>query len=155
MPHAAVIKGYALFLHGGIPSKAKSLDEIAFAHITHPNSPTLTEILWNDPNTKPGFNHSIRNVGHTFGMNVAKQFLENNSIQILIRGHQFYSSGYKIHDNIVHTVFSCILPAYQNKRASLLHVEKNKIAVTYLDQDKNNDYIEYIYRFITQIMKDN
>ena len=119
---AAVAEGKALLLHGGIPTEATSLDEIADAHLTHPEKPHLAEILWNDPSTLGGVSYSFRGTGKQFGADVASSFLDKIGVQMLIRGHECFHEGYHFHGDKVMTLFSCKLPVYQNKFAAYLQL---------------------------------
>ena len=94
---ACLIKNRALFLHGGIPTTADSLDDIAWAHKTHPETSHLAEILWNDPSTNMGVNYSFRGTGKQFGADVASRFLDKNGLRMLIRGHECFNEGYYFH----------------------------------------------------------
>ncbi len=47
--HSVIVEGKYLMLHGGLPQGIISVDEIAYAHETHPRTDYLKEILWSDP----------------------------------------------------------------------------------------------------------
>lgn len=119
---ACIIPGKALFLHGGIPSKANCLNDIAFAHVNHPQLSYLEEILWSDPSTMPGINYSFRGYGKLFGIDITNSFLRKLGVETLIRGHECFDDGYNFHDSKILTLFSCKLPKYRNKKLAYLHM---------------------------------
>lgn len=123
---ACLIEEKALLVHGGIPVDVTSLDEIAFAHDTHPQESTLREILWNDPSRNSGSQPSFRGMGKLFGEDIANEFLKNIGVSMLIRGHKNFNNGYYFHGKIILTVFSCILPIYKNKNAAYLFMPKDE-----------------------------
>ncbi len=118
---AAVIPGRALILHGGVPVGSRSLNDVAFAHRNHPETDTLRQILWNDPRPEPGVERSVRGVGYVFGPDVAERFLESAGVQALIRGHQSCETGHIVTGR-VHTLFSCKLPHYGNRKAAYMEI---------------------------------
>jgi len=119
---ACLIEGRALLLHGGIPTEADCLEDIAKAHLTHPLTSHLEEILWNDPSTLPGVNYSFRGSGKMFGVDIASSFLNKVDVKTLIRGHECYDAGYHFHDGKILTLFSCKLPIYRNKKLAYLQI---------------------------------
>jgi len=118
---AAVIPGRALVLHGGVPVGSRRLDDVAYAHRTHPETDTLRQILWNDPRPEPGAEWSGRGVGYVFGPDVAERFLDAAGVHVLIRGHQSCETGHSVIGR-VHTLFSCKLPHYGNRKAAYMEV---------------------------------
>lgn len=135
---AAVVEKKVLLLHGGIPTKAKNLDDIANANLTHPMKPHLAEILWNDPSSKKGVFYSFRGTGKQFGSETASSFLDKIGVQMLIRGHECFNDGYFFHGDRVMTLFSCKLPIYRNKYAAYIQMPLNKI-------HRRESLREYIY----------
>jgi predicted phosphodiesterase len=134
---AVYIQGKALLLHGGIPSGADSLREIAFAHENHPEKGHLGEILWSDPTHIQGVLPNPRGAGKLFGPNIAEDFLTKINANLLIRGHQYASEGYRIEGPIV-TLFSCKIPHYGNEKAAYLDLE--------LDKPINRDIISWFIK---------
>ncbi|NIU85155.1 MAG: serine/threonine protein phosphatase, partial [Candidatus Thorarchaeota archaeon] len=72
---ACIIENEALLVHGGVPTEAKTMEDISMAHITHPETSHLEEVLWNDPSKLPGINMSFRGSGKRFGPDIAYEFL--------------------------------------------------------------------------------
>jgi len=112
----------ALFVHAGIPTKAKGLNAISYAHNLHPEKSTLVELLWNDPSEKDGLHPSSRGIGWEFGPDIAGRFLDKVKAPFLIRGHQSSSNGYMFTTDRVLTLFSCKLPHYGNRQAGYLQI---------------------------------
>jgi len=123
---AVIVQGKALLLHGGIPTEAEGLLDIAYAHQKHPEQSHLTEILWNDPSDFPGVTSSSRGIGNMFGIDITSSFLDKIGVDMLIRGHQPCDQGYSYHDGRILTLFSCKLPHYRNSHAAYLLTPLNE-----------------------------
>jgi len=123
----ALVEGKALLVHGGIPTEAKGILDIAHAHEHHPEKEYLTEILWNDPSPQLGIHSSPRGIGKLFGIDIAKKVLKKIDVEILIRGHEPCDEGYYFHNDTILTVFSCKLSWYRNKRAAYLRIPINRM----------------------------
>jgi len=118
---AAIIPKVAFIAHGGIPTNTSKLEKIASAHIDHPEEPTLVEILWNDPRKGKGITPSFRGVGHYFGEDLLRKFLEKHKLNMLIRGHESAPNGYMLQGKVL-TLFSCKIPHYGNQEAAYLEM---------------------------------
>lgn len=130
--HAAILDGKYLLLHGGVPSFAKSLDEIARANLTHPATTHLEEILWSDPaEGMTGTAPSPRGAGKLFGHDVTAHALRIANVKTLIRGHEPCYNGVSVsHDGMVLTVFSRKGPPYDNEHAAYLCIDATEPART-------------------------
>jgi len=128
--HAAIVEGKYLFLHGGVPSLVESLDEIANANSTHPATPHLEEILWNDPSENmKGTVPSPRGAGRIFGEDVTSRVLELVKAKTLMRGHEPCHNGVAIsHKGMILTVFSRKGFPYGNVNAAYLGIDLAKPA---------------------------
>jgi diadenosine tetraphosphatase ApaH/serine/threonine PP2A family protein phosphatase len=122
-----IIKDRYILFHGGVPSLATTIDDIAFAHIKHPRSPHLEEILWNDPwNKTKGTIASPRGAGRLFGEDVTNKFLRLLNVKVLIRGHQSCPEGYKTdHNGKVLTLFSRKGAPYTNIQGAYLYIDRS------------------------------
>ena len=132
-----------ILLHGGVPSKARSINDIAYAHEMHPREPHLEEILWNDPlNNLKGTIASPRGAGKLFGQDITDKFLKMLNVDVLIRGHQSCPDGYKTdHNQKVLTLFSRKGNPYNNSTGAYLHFNS-------LSEMKNHkELIQSIHRF--------
>jgi protein phosphatase len=121
---AVIIEGQAVLIHGGVPTKAKSIKDLACAHKKHPKETFLGEMLWSDPEENlKGTRLSPRGIGNLFGSDVTKKFLQMLNVKALIRGHEYCPEGFKInHNNKILTLFSTNKPPYNNKYAAYLQL---------------------------------
>jgi len=126
--NAVLISERYIILHGGIPSKALTMDDLANAHKTHPKETHLEEILWSDPNDEiKGTYPSPRGAGKLFGKNVTEKFLKILDTRVLIRGHEPSENGFKInHHNKVLTLFSRKGAPYHNNYGAYLQIDISK-----------------------------
>ena len=120
--NAVIIEERAVLIHGGAPSKAKSIRDLTNAHKKHPKESHLEELLWSDPQENlKGIQPSPRGAGYLFGSDVTKKLLKLLNVKVLIRGHEFCQEGFKInHNNKVLTLFSTNKPPYTNQYAAYL-----------------------------------
>jgi protein phosphatase len=120
-----IIKERIVLLHGGAPSQATTINDIAYAHETHPHERYLEEILWNDPwKGIKGTIASPRGAGRLFGEDVTNKLLKMLNVKALIRGHQSCPDGYKsMHGGRVLTLFSRKGPPYNNTFGAYLHLD--------------------------------
>jgi protein phosphatase len=127
MPHAALIEEKYLLLHGGVPSKAENIGDLAYAHEKHPSESHLEEILWSDPEEGiSGTLPSPRGAGKLFGANVTRRILNMVGTVTLIRGHLPADEGVMVnHEGIVLTIFSRKGPPYFNSRGAYLKIDLN------------------------------
>ena len=114
---------YAM-VHGGLPSQINSVKDLALAHLTHPKTAFLEDMLWSDPSeciewVEP----SPRGAGHLFGKEVTIQAIEKLNVRMLIRGHEPCEEGFKTnHDGKVLTLFSMKGEPYFNQHGAFLHL---------------------------------
>ena len=120
-----IIKDRIVLLHGGAPSQATTVNDIAYAHETHPRERHLEEILWNDPwKGIKGTIASPRGAGRLFGEDVTNKLLTMLNVKALIRGHQSCPDGYKsIHGGRVLTLFSRKGAPYNNRYGAYLRLD--------------------------------
>jgi hypothetical protein len=120
-----LIKDRYVLLHGGAPSQATTVNDIAYAHEKHPRERYLEEILWNDPwNGIKGTVASPRGAGRLFGEDITNKLLRMLNVKALIRGHQSSPDGYKIdHSQKVLTLFSRKGAPYTNSQGAYLHLD--------------------------------
>lgn len=122
--NAVLVKGTCILLHGGVPTQAKTVNDVAYAHEKHPHETHLEEILWNDPwEGLTGTHASPRGAGKLFGENETDRFLEMLNVKALIRGHEPSQEGFKInHNGKILTLFSRIGPPYFNEHGAYLQL---------------------------------
>ncbi len=125
---AVLVEDSFMMLHGGVPSKAKTLDDVAYAYQKHPAESHLEEILWSDPAEGiRGTRFSPRGAGRFFGEDVTDAFLRMAGARMLVRGHEPVDEGYTFnHNGKVLTVFSRKGPPYNNTKGAYLQVDLSK-----------------------------
>lgn len=121
---AVVIEERAVLIHGGVPSKAKSIRDLAYAHKKHPKETHLEEMLWSDPQEDLlGTEFSPRGAGRLFGADATERLLRMLNVKVLIRGHESCPEGFKTnHNGKVLTLFSTNKPPYSNKHGAYLQL---------------------------------
>ena len=122
--NAVLVKERYLMIHGGLPPRAKTIEDLAYANTLHPKQSFLEDILWSDPNEIiKGTYTSPRGAGKLFGENIANQMLRRFDAKILMRGHEPCEDGFKInHKGKVLTLFSRKGPPYFNAYGAYLEV---------------------------------
>ena len=123
--NAVLIDERYILLHGGAPSEASTVDDIAYAHEKHPSERHLEEILWSDPwEGIKGTYASPRGAGRLFGENVTDGLLKMLGVKVLIRGHEPSEEGFKTnHNGKVLTIFSRRGSPYYNNYGAYLHLD--------------------------------
>jgi serine/threonine-protein phosphatase PP1 catalytic subunit len=112
LPLAATIGERIFCVHGGLSEELKSLKDIERLQrpLDIPQQGLLVDMLWADPNPEhQGFQISERGTGHTFGADVAQEFLQKNDFDLICRAHQVVLDGFEFPFNpnqTVLTVFS-------------------------------------------------
>ncbi|MFQ5969004.1 MAG: metallophosphoesterase family protein [Nitrososphaerales archaeon] len=135
MYHAVLFENSYLILHAGVPTSFSSINHIATANKTHPNTRYLEEILWNDPREIKGSEPSGRGYGKYFGKDITEQALKITNTKALIRAHE-PCNGFKLdHDGLVLTLFSCKAP-YGNMDAAYLEINRESYNLTAEDLAK-------------------
>jgi len=123
--NAVLISERCILLHGGAPSQATTIDDLAYAHKKHPHETHLEEILWNDPEEGiRGTYPSPRGAGKLFGEDITAKLLKMLNVNLMIRGHEPSEKGFKInHSGKILTIFSRTGPPYFNRRGAYLQLD--------------------------------
>ncbi len=125
LPHAVLVEGRYLMLHGGLPGNVFSAKDIAFAHETA--SSNFEEILWSDPVEGKGYFQSSRGAGMLFGEDVTDEVLRAVGVKTLIRSHEA-CEGVKVQQRgKILTLFSRKGAPYFNSRAAYLLLDENAL----------------------------
>jgi diadenosine tetraphosphatase ApaH/serine/threonine PP2A family protein phosphatase len=127
LPCAVLLTGRYLMLHGGVPVSVTSLDEIAYAHETHPEASVLRELLWNDPLDGQGWCESFRGAGKLFGEDVTDAVLRLAGVKTLIRSHEPCEGVQVRQGGRILTLFSRTGAPYYNQRAAYLLLDESSI----------------------------
>jgi len=126
-------------VHGGLFSK----DEVTLEDIRKidrigrqpAQESVMCELLWTDPQEKPGRGPSKRGTGIAFGPDVTRRWCTLNGVTGIIRSHEVRQNGYEIeHDGLCTTVFSA--PNY-------VDVSGNKGAFIRIDSIGNREYTQF------------
>ena len=122
LPVAHVVNDSLFVVHGGLPRKPASLDEIS---ATSSSSQLYHELLWNDPCDSDGVHANPRGDGvYRFGPDITEAFLKSNKLNTLVRSHEMVEAGfeYSQHGKCV-TVFSAPNYAgYYRNRGGFLRI---------------------------------
>ena len=124
MPYAIIIKGLALFLHGGPPTSGLNNNEDQYLGYSKwpPDLYVLEEVLWNDPRDNIDlWAPSPRGAGKLWGKRITEKVLKKIDVKYIIRGHEPAPYGYKVnHGGKVLTLFSRLGEPYSNIKASYI-----------------------------------
>jgi hypothetical protein len=80
---AALVPGLALFVHGGISSKLRQVDDLK-----SPSESLERDILWSDPRETLGEHPNPRGAGVLFGPDISERVLGEIGVKFLIRSHE-------------------------------------------------------------------
>lgn len=99
-----------LIVHGGLFSQdGVTLEDLRKIDRFRepPDSGLMTDMLWADPVKEMGRHPSKRGISIGFGPDVAKRFLDENKLELLVRSHEMKMEGYEVEaEGRVITVFS-------------------------------------------------
>jgi len=119
LPLCALVPGKYLFLHGGVSSKIRSLNDLK-----NPSEEIETDILWSDPaDIATGEGPNSRGAGVVFGKDITKRVCEGIGVKTIIRSHQpsITKGGIAIHhDNMLLTISSTTV--YEGTKAAYLTI---------------------------------
>jgi len=126
--NAVLVEDRYILLHGGAPSKASTMKDLAYAHEKHPRETHLEEILWSDPNDFiKGTYPSPRGAGRLFGEDVTEKLLKMLNVKVLIRGHEPSEEGFKTnHNGKILTLFSRRGSPYYNEHGAYLQLSASE-----------------------------
>lgn len=99
---AALLPGFALFVHGGPPAHLESRE-----CLWRPSRMVEDEVIWNDPGPTDGLVSSSRGIGHIFGPDISQRVLENLQLKHVVRSHEprkALAGPFWEHDNRVVTL---------------------------------------------------
>lgn len=141
--NAVLVEKRYLIIHGGLPSQAKTIEDLAYALAKHPKQRLLEDMLWSDPTeTIKGVCESPRGAGRLFGENITNEMLKRFNVKILIRGHEPCRDGFQInHGGKVLTLFSRKGSPYFNVQGAFLNVELSE------KFENAEQLIPYIHKF--------
>ena len=133
LPLAATIDNKYFAVHGGISPSLKTLSDLQRLdrQVEIPESGAICDLLWSDPideNHDSWQHNKMRSCSFYYSRNQAMKFLNNNQLNLIIRGHEVQNKGFKYQNGMDNepltlTIFSA--PRYCD-------THKNKGAVALL-----------------------
>ena len=129
VPIGALVYDKILCIHGGIGPSVKEVSMIQnlYKPIYSFDQGIITDLLWSDPSdTVDEFGPSPRGTGHLYGAVSLAKFINDNKLDLLVRGHECIETGVQYAlDNKVVTVFSASTYCNaMNNVAGILHLKK-------------------------------
>ena len=138
LPLTAVIDSQIFCVHGGLSPSIDALDHIntninRFQDI--PLEGAMCDLVWTDPEDFNGWHMAPKGSGFTFGQDITEDFLHNNKLKLIVRGHQLTMKGYCwYHNEQLCTVFSA--PNYCYRFG-------NKGAIMEVNEYLNYNFLQY------------
>ena len=97
LPIAHIVNDSVFVVHGGLPRKCVTLEEISRST---PDSSLYHELLWNDPCDTDGIHPNPRGDGvFRFGPDITRTFLDRNKLQYIVRSHEMVNDGFEWSQN--------------------------------------------------------
>jgi len=137
LPITALIENKIFCLHGGLSPDIKTLDRIRDLNRIQevPHDGPMCDLLWSDPDERPGWSISPRGAGYIFGQDASSAFNRENGLTLVARAHQLVMEGYSwCHDQNVVTIFSA--PNYCYRCG-------NQAAIMELDEKLNHKFLQF------------
>lgn len=137
LPVTALVKNVLMCVHGGLPAKAMEPEGLALEEIRRLEKGDLDgwvhELLWNDSSPARGVRENLRGPGtFTFGADVTRRFMEQNSLRAIVRAHDVRMQGYSIeHGRRLVTVFSAPDYCGIGNTAAFLHISGLELDETF------------------------
>jgi len=127
LPVWCIIQERIFVVHGGLPKDAPRTTIPALRHLQKVLEPAqeslFQDLLWSDPQEPEGMIVSERGAGVTWGPDITEDFLQRNSLEMIIRAHQLCQDGYRMqHNGKVLTVFSA--PNYCGRLGNFATIAK-------------------------------
>ena len=110
MPIASKLFGKIFCIHAGLSPGFHHIDQLYDYNrpISNFHDHLLSGIFWSDPTDfHKHFGETKRHYGYTYGSEALQDFLSNNDMFLMIRGHECIQKGFENRlDNLLMTVFS-------------------------------------------------
>jgi len=138
LPLTALVEKQIFCLHGGlspsIDTLANIMDQDRVQEVPHEGP--VCDLLWSDPDDRPGWGISPRGAGYTFGQDISEQFNHNNGLTLVARAHQLVMEGYNwTHEKNVVTIFSAPNYCYRcGNQAAIMEIDEH-LEYTFLQFD--------------------
>eukprot|EP01071_Lankesteria_metandrocarpae_P012515 Lankesteria_metandrocarpae@DN599_c0_g1_i1.p1 len=142
LPLSAMIEDKIFCPHAGLSPSISSLDNIRELERRQevPHEGPMCDLLWSDPDDRPGWGLSPRGAGFTFGQDISENFIHANNLKLITRAHQLIMEGYQwSQDNRVVTVFSAPNYCYRcGNQAAIMEIDEN-MNYTFIQFDPSPD----------------
>lgn len=140
LPVAALVGKQYFCVHGGLSPYMQTLDEIN--EIERPTSVfddyILADVLWTDPKSGlEGWGPNPRGDTKTWGLDVAENFIKQNNIQFIVRGHQMAVNGFDFPFYPIKNTITVFTASKYDKYS------KNKAAMMFIDNEKKFSFITW------------
>lgn len=138
LPLTALVEKQIFCLHGGLSPSIDTLlnimDQDRVAEVPHEGP--VCDLLWSDPDDRPGWGISPRGAGYTFGQDISESFNHNNGLTLVARAHQLVMEGYNwCHEKHVVTIFSAPNYCYRcGNQAAIMEIDEH-LEYTFLQFD--------------------
>lgn len=138
LPLTALVEKQIFCLHGGLSPSIDTLNNIMDQDRVQevPHEGPVCDLLWSDPDDRPGWGISPRGAGYTFGQDISEQFNHNNGLTLVARAHQLVMEGYNwTHEKNVVTIFSAPNYCYRcGNQAAIMEIDEH-LEYTFLQFD--------------------
>jgi serine/threonine-protein phosphatase 2A catalytic subunit len=129
LPLSAIIENQVICMHGGLSPSLECIDAIRQLDRIQevPHEGPMCDLLWSDPDERPGWGISPRGAGYTFGQNMSEQFNHVNGTKLIARAHQLVMEGYNwCHDRNAVTLFSAPNYCYRaGNQAAIMEIDEH------------------------------
>ncbi|KAJ3443238.1 serine/threonine-protein phosphatase 6 catalytic subunit [Anaeramoeba flamelloides] len=155
LPLGAVINNSILCIHGGISELIETINDIEtidrFQEV--PKIGKFTDLLWSDPTEEVEmYKESPRGAGRLFGKKALNEFLEKNSLTLIVRSHMFVEEGYKYHfgEEKCLTIFSSPKYCYScNNVGAVLNIDQDlnrslKVFEAVPDEERDLSFVKEV-----------
>jgi serine/threonine-protein phosphatase 2A catalytic subunit len=127
---SALVEGRILGMHGGLSTDFRSLDEVRQLERVQdiPQEGGLySDLVWSDPDDRPGVRPNPRGAGILFGPDVTSEFMRANGLTLIARAHQLMQDGYlTCHGDALVTLFSAPNYCYRcNNLAAFMECDEH------------------------------
>jgi len=150
LPISAIVNNDTFCCHGGLSPSFDTIDQLRAIDrkVEIPHDGVMCDVLWSDPDEKPGWGQSPRGAGYTFGRDITEAFNNRNGLKMICRAHQLVDQGYDwSHEKGCVTIFSAPNYCYRcGNLASLMEMdEKGNYDFTQFDPSptKVEDFVLY------------
>lgn len=128
LPISAVVNNDTFCCHGGLSPSFDTIDQLQSINrsVEVPHEGIMCDLLWSDPDERPGWGQSPRGAGYTFGRDITESFNSRNKLKLICRAHQLVNEGYNWnHDKECVTIFSAPNYCYRcGNQASLMEMDE-------------------------------